>query len=111
MDDNHYRSWKIRFKFFSLGVVIIGAWWTAYTYFHDKSIESENLQEARTKDQNSFVFQHQAALYFETARAAATIATALDPKAADAKAIDAKTLKYARGRFAQLFWGELAAIE
>src|SRR5216684_2335053 len=83
MDNDRYNNWKVAFKFFSLGVVIIGVGWTAYTYFHDKSAESNNLEEARKKEQNSIVYKHQADLYFDTARAAATIATALDPTAKD----------------------------
>ena len=111
MEDNQYRNWKVKFKSFSLIALLLGGLGTAYKYLEDRKIEAEQLEEGRKKDQNSLVFQHQATLYFETARAAATIAAALDSKAADAKAIDAKTLKEARERFAQLFWGELAPIE
>jgi hypothetical protein len=98
--------------------VLASAWWTVHSYNQSRALElvqqkytQQKDEEARTKDQNSFVFQHQATLYFETARAAATIATALDPKAVDRNTITANALKDARGRFAQLYWGELVIVE
>jgi hypothetical protein len=118
MDEATHRKWNIIFKWFSLFAVLASGWWTVYKYREDRFIESAQRQEqrkrddeARAKDQNSYVFQHQATLYFDTARAAATLATALDPNASDRNAIDANTLKDARIRFAQLYWGELVITE
>lgn len=65
------------------------------------------------KEQNSFVFQHQATLYFDATRAAATIATGIaeGTGVGDQKTISEKTLQDARERFAQLYYGEMAAVE
>lgn len=111
MDENTHRKWDIIFKWIGLFAVLASAWWTVHKYREDRSFELKQLEEARTKDQNSFIFQHQATLYFDASRAAATLATSIDPKASDAKAIDAKTLRNARERFAQLYWGELVIVE
>jgi hypothetical protein len=111
MDEDTFNKWKFAFKWISIMLALAGASGTVYKYLEDRKVEAEQREEARRKDQNSIVYQHQADLYFETAQAAASIATALDPKARDAKAINAKILKDARERFAQLFWGELAPIE
>src|ERR1700675_2171641 len=96
MTDDTHRTWDIVFKWFGLVAVLASAWWTIHTY-----------NEARTKDQNAVIFQRQAALYFDAAQAAATIATALDPDSDDTTVIDPKTLKTERERFEQLYWGEL----
>jgi hypothetical protein len=62
---------------------------------------------ARTKDQNSFIFQRQASLYFDAAQAAATIALA----ASDNKIVDQKSLNEAKARFKELYLGQLVLVE
>ena len=118
MTEQTQRKWDIIFKWFGLLSVLASAYWTVHSYRQSRASELEQQKytqlkdaEARTKDQNSLVFQHQATLYFDTVKATAAIATAMNPKALDANAIDPKTLKDARERFAQLFWGELATVE
>jgi len=118
MTEETHRRWDIIFKWLGLVAVLASAWWTVHSYNQSRALElsqqkytQQKDEEARTKDQNSFVFQHQATLYFDTARAAATIATALDPHALDRKAITANALRDARERFAQLYWGELVIVE
>jgi len=118
MTEETHRRWDIIFKWFGLVSVLASASWTVHSYRQSRASELEQQKytqqkdaEARTKDQNSFVFQHQATMYFELVQATATIASALDPNALDAGSIEPKTLKDARERFAQLFWGELVPIE
>jgi len=118
MTEETHRRWDIVFKWLGLVSVLASAAWTVHSYNQSRALELEQQkytqqkdEEARTKDQNSFVFQHQATLYFDTARAAATIATALDPNALDRKTVTAKALIDARERFAQLYWGELVIVE
>jgi len=118
MTEDTHRNWDIIFKWFGLVAVLASAWWTVHKYRGDRALElaqqayaQQKDEEARTKDQNAFVFQHQATLYLDAAKAAATIATAIDPNAKDQKAISAKTLNDARERFAQLYWGELVIVE
>jgi hypothetical protein len=118
MTEDTHRTWDIIFKWLGLVAVLASAWWTVHSYRQARASELQQQiytqqkdEEARTKDQNSLIFQHQATLYFDTARSAATIATATDPNALDRNAIDPNKLKEARERFAELFWGELAMIE
>jgi hypothetical protein len=118
MTEETHRRWDIIFKWFGLVAVLASAYWTVHSYNQSRASELEQQkytqkkdEEARTKDQNSFIFQHQATLYFDTARAAATLATAIDPSARDKKAISLKALNDARERFAQLYWGELVIVE
>ncbi len=101
MDENTHRKWDVIFKWFGLLVVLGSAWWTVHKYREDRSNEAMQLEAARTKEQNAFVFQHQATLYFDASRAAATLATSNDGKA----------LKDAGERFRQLYWGELVVVE
>ena len=118
MDEATHRKWDIIFKWFGLVGVLAGGWWTVYTYRHSRDSELEQQkytqkkdEEARTKEQNSFIFQHQANLYFEAARTAATLATALDPASDDRRAMGSSTLAKDRERFEQLYWGELVVVE
>jgi hypothetical protein len=90
MDDNKYRSWKIAFKWIGLVGVIVSGLWAVHKYSEDKA-----------KEQNSFVFQHQASLYWDVSRVAASLAASRDEK----------TRKEAEERFLQLFYGELAGVE
>jgi hypothetical protein len=90
MNEDAHRTWDIIFKWLGLVGILGSAWWTVHTY-----------RESRTKDQNSFIFQHQATLYFDAARTAATLATSKD----------GKELRDATARFEQLYWGELVVVE
>jgi hypothetical protein len=78
------------FKGIGLITVLIGALWSVHRYHQD-----------RKNEHDLYIFQHQAALYFDASRAAATLATSNDPKG----------LEEARARFDQLFWGELVVVE
>ena len=100
MTEDTHRAWDIIFKWMGLYAVLLSAWWTVHTY-----------NQGRTKEQNSFVFQHQATLYFEATRAAATLAMALDTASDDDQAMSSDSLKAERERFEQLYWGELGAVE
>ena len=106
-EDNH-RLWDIIFKWFGLVAVLASAWWTVYKYRQDRMVDldhqkrsAEDLENARKNELNSYIFQNQAKLYFDATRAAATLATSRDPK----------ELKDARGRFNQLYYGELVVVE
>ena len=118
MTEETHRTWDIIFKWLGLVGVLASAWWTVHSYNQNRALElaqqkytQQKDEEARTKDQNAIVFQHQATLYFDAAQAAATIATAMDPTALDRNAITPKALKDAQERFVQLYWGELVIVE
>lgn len=97
MTPETHNTWDIVFKWLSLIGVVIGAAWTAKTYF-----------ESRTKEQNSFVFERQASLYLEAAKAAASVAAADDgPKGI----ISEETVRTEKERFEQLYLGELVIVE
>jgi hypothetical protein len=108
MTEDTHRTWDIVFKWFGLFAVLASAAWTVKTYRDGRALELQQQyethikdEEARTKDQNSFIFQRQAALYFDAAQAAATLAASTD----------AKRLKDAHERFEELFYGELVMVE
>jgi hypothetical protein len=101
MDENTHRMWDITFKWIGLIGVLASAWWTVHKYREDKATEATKSEEARKREQDSFILQHQATLYFDASRAAATLATSKD----------AKNLHDARERFNQLYWGELVTVE
>jgi hypothetical protein len=88
--EDKYRMWDIRFKVGGAFVVIVSALWTLHTY-----------NDARTKEQNSYIFQRQAALYFDAAQTAATIAISKDPQ----------KLAPALERFNELYAGEMVIVE
>jgi hypothetical protein len=118
MTEESQRTWDVVFKWLGLLAVLISGYWTVITYRDSRASElAQQLEnhrkdaEARTKDQNSFIFQRQATLYFDAARSAATIANGIDPFPHDSKVVDAKTLRAERLRFEQLFWGELVVVE
>jgi hypothetical protein len=118
MTEDTHRTWDIVFKWFGLVAVLASAYWTVHSYNQSRASELVQQQytqkqdeQARTKDLNAFIFQHQATLYFDAARSAATLADALDPYSDNRTAIDAKTLKAERERFDQLYWGELVVVE
>jgi hypothetical protein len=118
MNEDTHRQWDIIFKWFSLVAVLAGASWTVYKYRDDRQVDLDHqkqatasAEESRKHELNSYIFQHQATLYFDTARAAATIATAISPKGENKKFISAKTLNDAQERFSQLYWGELVVVE
>jgi hypothetical protein len=118
MTEDAQRKWDVIFKWFGLIGVLVGGWWTVHTYIDGKNREMNQQkyvqgkdEEDRTKEQNGFVFERQASLYLEVSRSAATIAIALDPYSDSKKVIDAKTLKEARERFEEIYWGELAVVE
>jgi hypothetical protein len=125
MDDKAHNFWDIVFKWISLLVVIAGAGWTLYTYRIDRAEDADKRQRERaldldsrteeirahTKDQNAFIFQRQASLYFEAAQSAATLATALDPASRHKQSISLKTLKDRGERFQQLYSSELVVVE
>ena len=101
MDEARHRWWDIVFKWIGLIALIVSAMWTVNKYSQDRRDEFKKEQETRQADRNSFVFQRQAALYFDASRAAATLVSAADSKQqADA-----------RVRFEQLYWGELVVVE
>ncbi len=102
-----HRKWDILFKWFGLVGVLFGAGWTIITY---QNARADELL-ARTKDQNSFIFQHQATLYFDATRAAAVIALAKSPLADENKNVNQEQLKEAEKRFEELYWGELVVVE
>jgi hypothetical protein len=81
--------------------IAVGASWTVYIYFENKTDEFRKQQEASKRDHDSYIFQHQAALYFDATRAAGVLATSHD----------SKVLADARQRFDQLYWGELVVVE
>jgi hypothetical protein len=122
-DNDLIRTWpavrKLHiFNWLGLLAVLASGYWTVITYRDGRASElaqqMENHKkdaEARTKDQNSFVFQRQATLYFDAARSAATIANAIDPTSGQDRVVDAKTLQAERKRFEQLYWGELVVVE
>jgi hypothetical protein len=87
-------------KWFGLISAILGGIWTIGTYF-----------AARTKEQNAYVFQQQTAFYLDAVQSAATLAVALDPASKDKEAIDPQTLKAARQKFEQLYWGDMVVVE
>jgi hypothetical protein len=97
MDENAHRKWDIVFKWIGLLTIAVGASWTVYIYFENKTDEFRKQQEASKRDHDSYIFQHQAALYFDATRAAGALATSHD----------SKVLADARQRFDQLYWGEL----
>jgi hypothetical protein len=118
MTEETHRKWDIIFKWFGLLGVIFAGIWTFYTYYQNRKADIEKQGDIRkeekiahTKDQNSFIFQHQASLYLDAARSAATLALGLDPNRRDTRATDAKALSVARQRFEELYWGELVIVE
>jgi hypothetical protein len=90
MDEYKYKRWGIILKVAGLVGVILSGLWAVHTYSEDK-----------TKEQNSFIFQHQATAYWDVSRVAASLAASRDEK----------TKKEAEERFLQLFYGELAGVE
>jgi hypothetical protein len=101
MDENTHRKWDIIFKWIGLLTIAFGAGWTAYTYFENKTYEFHKQQEVSKRDHDSYIFQHQATLYFDATRVTGTLATSHDSKG----------LADARQRFEQLYWGELVVVE
>jgi len=108
MTEEVHRKWDIIFKWFGLVAVLASAGWTVHSYRESRASELEQRkyaqgkdEEARTKDQNSFIFQRQAMLYLDATRAAAAIATSADRQ----------TLHEMGERFKQLYWGELVVVE
>lgn len=102
-----HRKWDIIFKWFGLVGALCAAGWTIITYGNARS---EELL-ARTKDQNSFIFQHQATLYFDATRAAAVIALGRSSLPDESKDVDMIQLREAEKRFEELYWGELVVVE
>src|SRR6266446_9696150 len=82
MDEYKYKRWGIILKVAGLVGVILSGLWAVHTYSEDK-----------TKEQNSFIFQHQATAYWDVSRVAASLAASRDEK----------TKKEAEERFLQLF--------
>ena len=108
MDDNAHNKWDIAFKWIGLLTAIVAGGWTYYKFRADRAVDLVRQQQAEKRDEdarknelNSFIFQRQSGLYFDAARAAATIATSKD----------IKRLKDARDRFEELYWGELVVVE
>lgn len=101
MDEARHRWWDIVFKWIGLIALILSAMWTVHKYSQDRSDEFNKEQDARKADRASFLFQRQAALYFDASRAAATLASPAD----------AKQRAEAQTRFEQLYWGELVVVE
>lgn len=118
MTEDDHRKWDIIFKWLGLAGAIFAAMWTAYTYRqsratdlqHDKEIREEN-KKSHTKDQNSFIFQHQASLYFDAANSAAILALGFDPNGRDKGVENATSLATARQKFEELYWGDLVIVE
>ena len=78
------------FQWIGLATVVASGIWAVLKYSEDK-----------TKEQNSFVFQHQATVYWDVSRVAASLAASRDEK----------TREEMEERFLQLFYGELAGVE
>jgi hypothetical protein len=64
MTEETHRQWDIIFKWLGLVAVLASAWWTVHSYNQSRALEllqqkytQQKDEEARTKDQNSFVFQ------------------------------------------------------
>ena len=118
MDEGTHRKWDIVFKWLGLSGVLLSAWWTVHTYQHTREVElqqqkytQEKDNEARTKEQNSFIFQHQATLYFDASKTAATLAAANAPNSSYRNNISKKAAEEALQRFEQLYWGEMVVVE
>src|SRR5215469_2333436 len=100
MTEEANRKWTIIIRVLTLIGLLGGGLWTVYTY-----------REGRTKDENSVIFDHQARLYFDMTRAAATIAIGVGPDPDQRREIDKKTLLDAEARFEQLYFGEMVTVE
>ncbi len=101
MNDDTHRKWDIIFKWIGLFPLLLVAVWTVHKYNQDRQ-DQFNIEQTRLKENHdSFIFEHQAQLYFDATKSAATLAVSKDPKA----------LAQARVRFEQLFWGDLVTVE
>lgn len=118
MTEENYRKWDVVIKWLGVIGVLLGGGWTIYTY-HNQQKELQAQQRAaheadasaRRKELNSFVFQQQTTLYLDAARAASTLATALDPQSDLPTSITHQKLEEERQRFEQLYWGDLVVVE
>jgi hypothetical protein len=108
MDDNQAKTWDLAVKVLGLVALVASGLWTLYTYQVNRNIDLTRDNEAIERDTkskqyelNSLIFQKQAELYLEGAKAAATIASSGD-KTAIANATE---------RFKELYFGELVVVE
>jgi hypothetical protein len=108
MDEAKPVNWDLIVKIVGLVALIASGMWTLYKFRQDHEEDINHSREseyrdtvARKQELNRFVFEKQASLYFDAADAAATIAST-DDKA---------SIKAARVRFYQLYWGEMPLVE
>jgi hypothetical protein len=108
MDEERQREWDIRLKAIGLLVLVASGSWTLYKFRSDRQVDIEHQKqaaildaEAKKQELNKYIFERQAALYFEASQDAGILANSRDPK----------RLAEARDRFAALVNGEMTIVE
>ena len=87
-------------RYVKIGSIMIAVATFVFGVVQFSANQKARLAQAETEARKPYL-ERQLQLYADASRAAATLATASDPK----------TLAEARQRFFQLYWGELAMVE
>jgi hypothetical protein len=108
-----YRGWRFVVENYVIVAGLIAGLWIALTWFEAEISKRQTDSEIAIRDSQKPFLERQLTFYFETAKVTSKLAT-LTPSKPVIDNQDRTVVEdwsWARRRFWELYWGELAAVE